>query len=163
VPIHCSVSLTETRRFVGRPSTVALSAIQMDPGEQYDMVFNGAAPRDAGVMATSPGRYSGADNGWTMALVSPIITEVSETFKKYPNIPTILSGASLGSDLPEFTLPNLVAPSGAPSSIALATVSLEVITEPTPPARRRVPEVCKWQPDVDYDPAIAAPSRLASR
>jgi arylsulfatase len=86
----------------------AVYNLQMDPGEQYDMIFNGAAPIAAGVVKTSPGRYAGADNGWTMAIASPLITLVSETFKKYPNIPTTLSGASLGADLPEFTLPNLV-------------------------------------------------------
>jgi hypothetical protein len=79
----------------------------MDPGEQYDMIFNGAAPRDAGVLATSPGRYAGADNAWAVALSTYVVNEISESFKKYTNIPTELAGASLGADLPEFTLPNL--------------------------------------------------------
>jgi arylsulfatase A-like enzyme len=86
----------------------ALYNLQMDPGEQYDMIFNGAAPRDASVLGTSPGRYSGADNGWTMAIATPLINQISDTFKKYPNIPTVLAGASLGADLPQFSLPNLV-------------------------------------------------------
>src|SRR5262249_12502002 len=37
----------------------AIYNLNMDPGEQYDMTFNGAAPRAAGMLATSPGRYSG--------------------------------------------------------------------------------------------------------
>ncbi|MBV8569130.1 MAG: arylsulfatase [Acidobacteriaceae bacterium] len=97
----------------------ALYNLQMDPGEQYDMIFNGAAPRDAGVLATSPGRYAGADNGWSVALAGYVINQVSDSFKKYPNIPTVLAGASLGADLPEFSLPNLVAqPAPGPTSSA---------------------------------------------
>jgi hypothetical protein len=33
----------------------------MDPYEKYDMVFNGAAP--SRVLTSSPGRYTGEDNG----------------------------------------------------------------------------------------------------
>jgi arylsulfatase len=83
--------------------------LQMDPGEQYDMTFNGAAPPAAGVLKTSPGRYSGADNGWTGAIYSPAVNELTATFKRYPNIATIPSGASIGSDLPEFVAPDVVA------------------------------------------------------
>jgi arylsulfatase len=90
--------------------------LQMDPGEQYDMIFNGVAPRDAGVSTTSPGRYAGADNGWAVALSTYVINVVNESFNKYPNIPTVLAGASLGADLPEFTLLNLVAPPEATSA-----------------------------------------------
>jgi tetratricopeptide (TPR) repeat protein len=61
-------------------------------------------------LTTSPGRYAGADNAWGVALSTYVVNEVSESFKKHPNIPTVLAGASLGADLPEFTLPNLVAP-----------------------------------------------------
>jgi arylsulfatase A-like enzyme len=85
----------------------SLYNLQMDPGEQYDMIVNGAAPREAGVLATSPGRYAGADNAWAVALSTYVVDQVSESFKRYPNIPTELAGASLGADLPEFTLPNL--------------------------------------------------------
>ena len=34
----------------------AVYNLQMDPGEQYDMIFNGAAPRVGGQLTTSPGR-----------------------------------------------------------------------------------------------------------
>jgi arylsulfatase A-like enzyme len=91
----------------------SLYNLQMDPGEQYDMIFNGAAPIDARVLSNSPGKYSGADNGWAVALSSYVVGQVSDSFKKYPNIPTVLAGASLGADLPEFSLPNL-APSQQP-------------------------------------------------
>lgn len=92
------------------PGIPAVYNLKMDPGEQYDMVFNGAAPPAAGVLKTSPGRYAGADNGWLGALYTPVINDFTETMKKYPNIPTIPATAAIGSDLPEMTLPNLVAP-----------------------------------------------------
>jgi hypothetical protein len=82
----------------------------MDPAEQYDMVFNGAAARTGGVLATSPGRYSGADNGWTMVFPVTLVQALTDSFKKYPNIPTLAGGASIGSELPELVLPNLVTP-----------------------------------------------------
>jgi hypothetical protein len=85
----------------------SLYNLQMDPGEQYDMIFNGAAPIDARVLSNSPGKYSGADNGWAVALSTYVVGQVSDSFKKYPNIPTALASASLGADLPEFSLPNL--------------------------------------------------------
>jgi arylsulfatase len=84
--------------------------LQMDPGEQYDMVFNGAAPKTAGVLGTSPGRYAGADNGWTMVYPVTIVQQLTDSFKKYPNIPTSAGGASIGSELPEFVLPTMVVP-----------------------------------------------------
>jgi len=88
----------------------AIYNLQMDPGEQYDMTFNGAAPRILGVLGTSPGRYSGNDNGWSVGYATSIVNAFSETVKKYPNIPTIPSGAAIGSDLPDFVLPELAAP-----------------------------------------------------
>jgi arylsulfatase len=88
----------------------AIYNLQMDPGENYDMTFNGAAQPTAGVLKTSPGRYAGSDNGWTAALAEPLVIETIATFKKYPNIPTVPAGATLGMDLPEF-IPNVnVAP-----------------------------------------------------
>jgi hypothetical protein len=37
----------------------------MDPFEKYDMTFNGAAPTRT--LTSSPGRYSGQDNGWVLS------------------------------------------------------------------------------------------------
>jgi len=85
----------------------AVYNLQMDPGEQYDMTFNGAAPRVAGQITTSPGRYSGSDNGWSYGYMTKIVNEFNATLKKYPNIPTIPASASIGADLPVFTRPNL--------------------------------------------------------
>jgi len=48
-------------------SVPALYNLTMDPYEKYDMIFNGAAPMRA--LSTSPGKYSGEDNGWTGALL----------------------------------------------------------------------------------------------
>ena len=45
-----------------------------DPGEQYDIVFNGAAPT-RGDFKSSPGRYSGQDNGWIGVYITPVQTQ----------------------------------------------------------------------------------------
>ena len=84
--------------------------LKQDPGEMYDMAFNGAAPATAGVLKGSPGNFAGQDNGWTMVFANQLVEEFTASVKKYPNIPTIPASASLGSDLPAFMPPNLVAP-----------------------------------------------------
>jgi arylsulfatase len=53
------------------PKIPAVYNLWWDPGEQYDMTFNGAAPT-RGVNA-SPGRYSGQDNGWIGIYVNPVL------------------------------------------------------------------------------------------
>ena len=83
----------------------AMYNLQMDPGENYDMIFNGAAPmRDS---RTSPGRYAGADNGWAYAYANIIVNDFKATIEKYPNLKTIPASASLGADLPKFIPPDL--------------------------------------------------------
>ncbi|XHR29511.1 MAG: arylsulfatase [Chthoniobacteraceae bacterium] len=79
-----------------------------DPGEHYDMLFNGAAPATAGVLKGAPGNFAGQDNGWVGVYVNPIIGGFVDSVKKYPNIPTIPIGAAMGSDLPEFIVPNIL-------------------------------------------------------
>ena len=37
----------------------AIYNLKQDPGEAYDKMFNGAAPPTAGMLKTSPGRWSG--------------------------------------------------------------------------------------------------------
>ena len=74
----------------------------MDPYEKYDMTFNGAAPTR--VLSTSPGKYSGQDNGWVLALVEPVIVEFDKTIMKFPNTRRFVGGAS--NDL----VPNLQNP-----------------------------------------------------
>ena len=80
----------------------ALYNLTMDPYAKYDMIFNGAAP--ARVLTTSPGKYSGQDNGWVMAVVGPVMIDFDKTIMKFPNIKRFVGGAS--TDL----LPNLQRP-----------------------------------------------------
>src|SRR5205085_5096628 len=65
----------------------AIYNLKQDPSEHYDMTFNGAAPATAGVLKSSPGRYSGADNGWAGVFSMIPLTEFLDSIKKYPNIP----------------------------------------------------------------------------
>jgi hypothetical protein len=69
-----------------------------DPGEQYDIAFNGAAP--TGGNQTSPGRYSGADNGWVGMKIVPVLLKFFEELKTHPNIPFIPSGEGLKEIIP---------------------------------------------------------------
>jgi arylsulfatase A-like enzyme len=88
-------------------SIPAIYNLQMDPGEQYDMTFNGAAPRSLGILSTSPGRFSGSDNGWSAGYATSIVNAFKDSVARFPNMPTIPSGAAIGADLPEFQTPNL--------------------------------------------------------
>ena len=74
----------------------------MDPYEKYDMIFNGAAPTR--VLTTSPGKYSGQDNGWALALLGPVLIDFDKSVMKFPNIKRFVGGAS--TDL----VPNLQNP-----------------------------------------------------
>jgi arylsulfatase A-like enzyme len=76
--------------------------LTMDPYEKYDMTFNGAAP--SRILTTSPGRYSGQDNGWVLSLIEPVILDFDKTIMKYPSIKRYPGGAS--NDL----VPNLQHP-----------------------------------------------------
>ena len=70
----------------------ALYNLTMDPYEKYDMIFNGAGP--SRVLTTSPGKYSGQDNGWVGAIVGPVILAFDKSIMKYPNIKRVPGGAS---------------------------------------------------------------------
>jgi arylsulfatase len=74
----------------------------MDPYEKYDMTFNGAAPTRT--LSSSPGKYSGQDNGWVLSLIEPVMIDFDKTIMKYPNIRRYPGGAS--NDL----IPNLQHP-----------------------------------------------------
>jgi len=76
--------------------------LTMDPYEKYDMTFNGAAPTR--VLSSSPGKYSGQDNGWVLSLIEPVIIDFDKSIIKYPNIKRYPGGAS--NDL----VPNLQHP-----------------------------------------------------
>lgn len=70
-----------------------------DPGESYDMTFNGAAPT-RGDLKTSPGRYAGQDNGWIGIDVNPSLVQFFEELKKYPNLPYKPFGAGMWQLVP---------------------------------------------------------------
>jgi len=70
----------------------ALYNLTMDPYEKYDMIFNGAAPDR--VLSSSPGKYSGQDNGWALALIYPALLEFDQSVIKYPSIKRYPGGAS---------------------------------------------------------------------
>lgn len=59
-----------------------------DPGESYDVTFNGAAPT-RGDLRTSPGRFAGADHGWVGVLIEPVLNRYFSEIVKYPNRPTL--------------------------------------------------------------------------
>jgi arylsulfatase A-like enzyme len=62
----------------------AIYDLWWDPGEQFDIAFNGAAP--TGGNQTSPGRYSGSDNGWAGLYFNPVILQLFNELKTHPNV-----------------------------------------------------------------------------
>ena len=73
-------------------SAPAVYNLFWDPGEQFDVLFNGAMPT-AGELKTSPGRFAGADHGWTVSmLMTPAMQAHFEEMAKYPNIPSKIDG-----------------------------------------------------------------------
>ena len=57
----------------------AVFKLDWDPAEQYDILFNGAAPT-VGTMKSSPGRFAGPDHGWALhyaeAVMDPHFSEM---------------------------------------------------------------------------------------
>ena len=70
----------------------AIYNLTMDPYEKYDMTFNGAA--STRVLSSSPGKWSGEDNGWALSLLEPVILDFDKSILKYPNIKRSPGGAS---------------------------------------------------------------------
>ena len=70
----------------------AVYNLTMDPFEKYDMVFNGAM--STRLATTSPGRWSGQDNGWALALIYPVVMEFNKSIVDYPSIKRSPGGAS---------------------------------------------------------------------
>jgi hypothetical protein len=70
-----------------------------DPGENYDIVFNGAAPT-RGDFKTSPGRYAGQDNGWIGLYINPVTDAFWAEMKANPNIPYKPFGAGSYEAIP---------------------------------------------------------------
>jgi len=79
--------------------TAAIYDLLWDPGEQFDMLFNGAAPT-RGDLKSSPGRFSGSDNGWIGAFVGGAAGEFFEELKKFPNVPYTPFGAGFTEMIP---------------------------------------------------------------
>ena len=86
--------------------------LTMDPYEKYDMTFNGAAPTR--VLSTSPGKYSGQDNGWVLALIGQVMIDFDKSVMKFPNIKRFVGGAS--NDL----VPNLQHPGRSGAAVEAA-------------------------------------------
>jgi arylsulfatase A-like enzyme len=81
----------------------AVYNIKMDPGETYERMMGGAAPTTAnGALQNSPGRWLGSDTAWTLGLATASLGQLNDTFKKYPNIPIIPGGATIGAAVPSF-------------------------------------------------------------
>jgi hypothetical protein len=64
----------------------------MDPFEKHDMTFNGAAR--ARYDQPSPGKYAGQDNGWVVALITPVVMEFNKSIVEYPSIKRVPGGVS---------------------------------------------------------------------
>ncbi len=73
-------------------ATPAVFNLQWDPREQYDILFNGAAPTQ-GTLKTSPGRFAGPDHGWTVTgYMAPVMYPHFEEIAKIPNKPSKIRG-----------------------------------------------------------------------
>jgi len=82
-----------------RPLKVfAIYDLRWDPGEQFDIAFNGAMP--TGGNQTSPGRSSGSDNGWAGVYFGPVMEQFFSELKTHPNVPYTPSGEGLEQIIP---------------------------------------------------------------
>jgi arylsulfatase A-like enzyme len=72
--------------------TPAVFNLFRDPREQYDILFNGAAPTQ-GTFTTSPGRFAGPDHGWTLTMyMTPALYPHFAEIAKIPNKPSAIRG-----------------------------------------------------------------------
>ncbi|MGA7455834.1 MAG: hypothetical protein WBW51_00700, partial [Methyloceanibacter sp.] len=62
----------------------------------YSMV----QPPTRGDFKTSPGSYSGQDNGWIGLYITPVQTQFWDELKTHPNIPYKPFGAGAYEDIP---------------------------------------------------------------
>jgi len=85
----------------------SLYNLTMDPFEKYDMIFNGAW--SGRVPTTSPGRYSGQDNGWVGALIGPVEFEFDKSIIEFPSIKRAPGGGSTDT-IPDLQHPENPAP-----------------------------------------------------
>ncbi|MEK6259983.1 MAG: sulfatase-like hydrolase/transferase [Planctomycetota bacterium] len=92
----------------------AVFKLDWDPGEQYDILFNGAAPT-VGTMKSSPGRFAGPDHGWAVHYAGVVMDtfwdevnrEVPEGSGQYPYKlpPPAKGGASVFGIIPPANAP----------------------------------------------------------
>jgi arylsulfatase len=66
--------------------------LTMDPFEKYDMTFNGAM--SSRLATSSPGKYSGEDNGWVLALIYSAVIDFNKSIVEFPSIKRYPGGAS---------------------------------------------------------------------
>ena len=88
--------------WLGQEQTLKIPALYdlwWDPGENYDIVINAAAPT-RGDFKTSPGRYAGQDNGWIGLYINPVMDEFWGEMKSNPNIPYKPFGAGSYEAIP---------------------------------------------------------------
>lgn len=52
----------------------------------------------------------GSGNGWAFLYANALVNAFTASIKEFPNIPTLPTTASIGSDVPKFVAANLVAP-----------------------------------------------------
>jgi arylsulfatase A-like enzyme len=88
--------VTQKDTWLGTTGTLgsigSLYNLTMDPFEKYDLFFNGAV--STRMTTTSPGRYAGMDNGWSFALVQPVIIDFDKSIVDFPSIKRFPGGAS---------------------------------------------------------------------
>jgi hypothetical protein len=72
----------------------AVYNLEWDPGEQYDQLFNGAAPMRVD-FKSSPGRVAGPDRGWTLMYAQGVMGRHFDELKKSPNRRSGLGGRDL--------------------------------------------------------------------
>src|SRR5262245_50643007 len=76
--------------------------LTMDPYEKYDMMFKGAVATCN--PTTSPGRYTGMDNGWAISLVDIPLSEFNKCIVQYLNM-TRFPGGALNDMIPNLQNP----------------------------------------------------------
>jgi arylsulfatase len=76
--------------------------LTMDPFEKYDMIFNGAMA--SRMPKSSPGQWSGMDNGWALSLTQQALAEFDKSIVDFPSMKRVPGGAS--NDM----IPNLYDP-----------------------------------------------------
>jgi len=77
----------------------AVYNLERDPGEQYDILFNGAAPT-RGDFKSSPGRFAGADRGWALLYTQDVMGRHFGELQKFPNRRPALGGGGIYQLIP---------------------------------------------------------------